>query len=435
MPTTSQILTPTGGSHRGRAGRSSLFRVSLPTAAVVVAVLIVVLTVVDEALALLTHGPAANLVSLVDQLGLTLPFAAVGFVVARRQPHNPIGWVLLASVICLVLDTGGTNYSVVDFQLRHGSLPFGWLAVALGFLWIPWLVLMALPVLLFPAGRVPTPRWRWSLVAYLIALGVGTIFPLAVGAVIGLTPHLHLLADGSPTTSNLRQPWSTAYQAAILCAVFALALWLTWTIRLVASYRNSRGDSRQQLKWLMGGATITVVVLVVVLVLSAVVPSNGASGAWDLWVNDLLPLGLAALPVGMGVAILKYRLYDVDRLISRTLSYAIVTGILAGVYVGLVTVATRVLPFSSPLGVAASTLAAVALFNPLRRRVQRVVDRRFNRAKYNADAMVSAFANRVRDDVDLEIVSSEFLRAVRASVEPTHVSLWMRPTEFGSPSG
>jgi hypothetical protein len=233
----------------------------------------------------------------------------------------------------------------------------------------------------------------------------------------------------------LRQPWGTAYQAAILCAVVALALWLAWTIRLVASYRKSRGDSRQQLKWLMGGATITVLVLVVVLILSAVVPSNGASGAWDLWVNDLLPLGLAALPVGMGVAILKYRLYDVDRLISRTLSYAIVTGIQAGVYVGLVTVATRVLPFSSPLGVAASTLVAVALFNPLRKRVQRLVDRRFNRAKYNADATVSAFANRVRDDVDLDIVSSEFLRAVRASVEPTHVSLWMRPAEFGSPSG
>jgi hypothetical protein len=126
--------------------------------------------------------------------------------------------------------------------------------------------------------------------------------------------------------------------------------------------------------------------------------------------------------------ILKYRLYDVDRLISRTLSYAIVTGLLIGVYFGVVTLATRVLPFSSPLGVAASTLVAVALFNPLRRRVQRIVDRRFNRARYNAEATVSAFAHRVRDDVDLEVVSSEFVRAVQMSVEPAHVSLWLRPT-------
>jgi hypothetical protein len=149
-------------------------------------------------------------------------------------------------------------------------------------------------------------------------------------------------------------------------------------------------------------------------------------------------LGLAsaitvcALPLGLGIAILKYRLYDVDRLISRTVSYAIVTGLLIGVYVGLVTLATRVMPFSSPLGVAASTLAAVALFTPLRTRVQRLVDRRFNRARYDAEATVSAFAHRVRDDVDLDVVSSEFVQVVQTSVEPSHVSLWLRPTAPGT---
>jgi hypothetical protein len=135
--------------------------------------------------------------------------------------------------------------------------------------------------------------------------------------------------------------------------------------------------------------------------------------------------GLAA---SIGLAIVRYRLYDIDRLISRTLAYATVTGLLVGVYVGLVTLATRVLPFSSPLGVAASTLVAVALFTPLRRRVQRLVDRRFNRARYDAEATVAAFAHRVRDDVDLEVVSSEFVHAVQSSVEPAHVSLWLRPT-------
>jgi hypothetical protein len=173
---------------------------------------------------------------------------------------------------------------------------------------------------------------------------------------------------------------------------------------------------------------ITLIVLVASLVVSPLVPSSSSSGVWQVLVGSILPLGIAALPIGMGIGILKYRLYDVDRLISRTLSYAIVTGLLIGVYVGLVTLATRVLPFSSPLGVAASTLVAVALFNPLRKRVQRLVDRRFNRARYDAEATVSAFAQRVRDDVDLAAVSSEFVRAVQISVEPAHVSLWLRPT-------
>ena len=173
---------------------------------------------------------------------------------------------------------------------------------------------------------------------------------------------------------------------------------------------------------------ITLIVLVASLVLSPTVPSGSSSGLWQVLVGSIAPLGIAALPIGMGIGILKYRLYDIDRLISRTLSYAIVTGLLIGVYVGLVTLATRVLPFSSPLGVAASTLAAVALFNPLRRRVQRLVDRRFNRARYDAEATIAAFARRVRDDVDLELVSSEFVRAVQTSVEPAHVSLWLRPT-------
>ncbi len=134
-----------------------------------------------------------------------------------------------------------------------------------------------------------------------------------------------------------------------------------------------------------------------------------------------------ALPVAMGVGILKYRLYEIDRLISRTLSYLIITGLLAGVFVGIVVLTTDVLPFSSPVGVAASTLAAAALFNPLRLRVQRLVDRRFNRARYDAEAIVAAFTLRLRDAVDLETVRSELLQAVDRAVEPAHASVWIRP--------
>jgi hypothetical protein len=146
-------------------------------------------------------------------------------------------------------------------------------------------------------------------------------------------------------------------------------------------------------------------------------------------VGAVAAFGLAALPVAMGVGIFNYRLYDVNRLISRTLAYAIVTGLLIGVYLGVVTLATRVLPFTSPVGVAASTLVAVALFNPLRRRGQRLVDRRFNRAQFDVESTVSGLARRVRDRVDLEGVSTELIQAVQRSVEPSHVSLWLRRNE------
>jgi hypothetical protein len=220
--------------------------------------------------------------------------------------------------------------------------------------------------------------------------------------------------------------------SSILVAPLIL-IWLTWTIRLVGSYRAASGGSRQQLKWFAGGAMLLVIApFMTIGGVALLVPGSGTSGGWQLLPYVVVPLGVAALPIGMGVGILKYRLYEIDRLISRTLSYAIVTGLLIGVYVGLVTLATRVLPFSSPLGVAASTLGAVALFNPLRRLVQRVVDRRFNRARYDAEATVAAFAQRVRDGVDLEVVSSEFVQAVQTSVEPAHVSLWLRPTGSSS---
>ena len=160
-----------------------------------------------------------------------------------------------------------------------------------------------------------------------------------------------------------------------------------------AHWRRAAGERRQQLKWLASGAAVTVVVVVV----SFTVSSTGAAG-------EVLGIGLAALPVGIGVAILKYRLYEIDRIISRTLAYAIVTGLLVGVYAGLVLLATRVLPFSTPVAVAASTLAAAALFSPLRRRVQHVVDRRFNRARYDAERTVAAFTGRLSEAVDLDAV-------------------------------
>ena len=428
MPTPSQVTLATAGAQTAQGQMAPRHRFASPTTAAVLAGFSLVLVAAVTVLSQLIHDPQENLAGEVLGLGIAVPFAAVGLVVARRQPQNPIGWILMASAVCFLLSTVGTTYSVFDYRLHNGALPLGWLAVSLGFLWIPWLMLMALPVLLFPEGKVPSPRWRWSLWVYVIAFGVATLGSLLFGAIIGLERHLHILLDGSPTTSHLTGFLGALNGPTYLCALIVLVLWLAWIVRLLVSYRRATGDHRQQTKWLICGAMITLIVLVASIALSPGVPSGTSSGVWQVLLGVVAPLGIAALPIGMGIGILKYRLYDVDRLISRTLSYAIVTGLLIGVYVGLVTLATRVLPFSSPLGVAASTLVAVALFNPLRRRVQRMVDRRFNRARYNAEATVSAFANRVRNDVDLELVSSEFVKAVQASVEPAHISLWLRPT-------
>ena len=145
-------------------------------------------------------------------------------------------------------------------------------------------------------------------------------------------------------------------------------------------------------------------------------------------VGDAGTLAIAALPVSMGVGILRYRLYEIDRLISRTLSYALLTAMLVGIFVGIVTLTTRILPFSSPVAVAASTLAAAALFNPLRQRVQTLVDRRFNRARYDAAVTLSAFTAQLRDALDLDSVRNELVHAVDRSVQPSHASVWIRPS-------
>jgi hypothetical protein len=191
--------------------------------------------------------------------------------------------------------------------------------------------------------------------------------------------------------------------------------------RQILAYRRSTGVRRQQLKWLMSGGALSIGGLVLAMAIS-----NAGNPVLHV-VGFVSFVSVAALPVGIGVGILRYRLYEIDRLISRTLSYLIVTGLLAGVFVGTVVVATDVLPFSSPVAVAASTLAAAALFNPLRRRVQHLVDRRFNRTRYDADAIVAAFAMRLRAAVDLDTIRYELLDAVGRAVEPAHASLSIRP--------
>ena len=343
---------------------------------------------------------------LVNQDILMLPFAIVGFIVARKQPRNPIGWIMLALAPIFELSADAGMYSVYVYHLGHANLPLGRLAVALTQLWVALLVLLPMPIMLFPDGRLESRRWRWALWVY-VAVCVLILVSTAIADVGAFTDrHIQVDSTGELTAYNQNAGHNLA---AILFPVYGL-LALAFVIRQFFAYRRAKAERREQLKWLMAGGTIGIVAIASTLTVG---PGAGF-------------IGIIAVPVGIGIGILKYRLYDIDRLISRTLSYAIVTGLLVGVYIGMVTLATRALPLSSPIGVAASTLTVVALFSPLRRRAQHLVDRRFNRARYDADAMIAAFAARLRDEVDLERVQRDLLDVVRRSVEPTHVAVWVR---------
>jgi len=341
---------------------------------------------------------------------LVVAFGGVGLVVARRQPRNRIGWILLGFVILLALFGGAGLYAVLVYRVGHRGLPFAPVAVVLAnTAWLPALASAPLVILLFPDGKLPGARWRWVLWVYagLVACVMAVV---AANAIAPVADHdIRVDSSGNLTSSGRLPGWLADPPAWIGAVVVVLLVGIALSIvgRQVLSWRQATGERRQQLKWLAFGAAVTVVWLIGMLLFN-------------------LPLvGIAALPVSMGIAILKYRLYDIDRIISRTLAYAIVTGLLVGAYAGLVLLATRVLAFSGTIAVAASTLAAAALFNPLRRRVQRGVDRRFNRARYDADQTVAAFAARLKDAVDLDSVRDDLTEVVQQALEPAHISLWV----------
>jgi hypothetical protein len=252
-----------------------------------------------------------------------------------------------------------------------------------------------------------------------ILVTVGVLWALAATAAGAASVAGHpVVIDAGGTLANKTTGLTAALQS--LSAIGVLASLVAWLAVQVPRYRRASYERRQQLKWLYSGAAVFVVSLFL-----AVLTSGGPS-AWDLAVNDVIsPVGFAVLPFCVGVAVLKYRLYAIDRIISRTLAYAIVTGLLVGMYAGLVLLATRVLSFHTPVAVAAATLAVAALFNPLRRRVQKAVDRRFNRARYDADTIITAFAAHLRDAVDLDTVRADLLGVVHAALEPAHVSVWI----------
>jgi hypothetical protein len=341
------------------------------------------------------------------------PFAIVGFVLARRVPRNPIGWSMLVPAVLALFSTDAGFYAVRAVRLGDDGLPFARVAVFLAAGWFWLILLLPLPIALFPDGRLPR-RWRWTLPTYLT---LTTIFVagLAWKDITGIfARHIEVDSSGELAVFSRSLTGWAGYFVETFLPIYA-GFSLAWVIRLLRSYRRATGAQREQLKWLFAGGAVCLSALLVGLPMG---DNTAGNIAWT---------GIAALPAGIGIGILKHRLYEIDRLISRTISYLIVTGLLVGVFVGIVALTTHVLPFSSPVGVAASTLAAAALFNPLRGRVQRIVDRRFNRARYDADAVIAAFTLRLRDAVDLDTVRGELLLAVDRAVEPAHASVWIRP--------
>ena len=345
-------------------------------------------------------------------LTIVLVTAVVGLVVAGHQPRNPIGWLLVGEGAFILLSVAGGAYADLVYRLGYHDLAFaGPLALVLNQLFSCLLIGFPLVILLFPDGRLPSRRWRWVVWIYL-AITAAAVMATS-GAVLILVAGHHVDLQASGNLASLGH-WGTAWVIPVQ-VVFLLtvgALWLAAIGRQVLSWRRSADERRQQLKWLASGAAVC-----------------GVSGIWAIATGsaiwEVLILGFATLPLSIGLGILKYRLYDIDRIISRTLAYTTVTGLLVGVYAGLVLLATHVLSFHTPVAVAAATLAAAALFNPLRRSVQRAVDRRFNRARYDADQTVMAFAARLKNAVDLDSVGGDLAQVVSRALEPTHLSVWI----------
>ena len=340
--------------------------------------------------------------------------AALGWLIARRQPGNRIGLLLVGFGALLVFYEDAASYAVADYHFHRGTLPLGFPAVLIASeLWSALFLIPPLIILLFPDGTLP-PRWRMVSRAYLAVCAL--IIAILLGGGAWQMSGTRIVVQGNGQLVHNSGP-AGALGFVVLIAFLAVPVfWVLFVARQVLSWRRASGERRAQLKWLMAGSAATVIGLA---------GGFAVSSRVTVLNTICLVVGIFSLPVCISFAILKYHLYDIDRLISRTLSYTLVTGLLVGVYAGIVTFATRVLPFHTPVGVAASTLAVAALFNPLRRRVQRVIDRRFNRARYDADRTVAAFAARLKDEVDLDSIRDDLAGAVHQALEPAHVSVWI----------
>ena len=342
--------------------------------------------------------------------------ATVGAVLASRRPAHPVGWLLLAQVASNLTTGAAAQYLAWGLLAPGGTLP----ATRYVALYFPasaggGLLLLGFVLLLTPTGKLPSPGWRWwasAMVAVPLLLVVGvTLAPGPVDPsvqVVGGPFEFHGLGGGLLVVNQLALAFTTL--AVAVCAG-----------SLVVRFRRARGVERQQLRWVAVAAALLVVAAGVALVGLALGATEVVTWALSAWV--------AGLPVAIGAAVLRYRLYDLDRIISRTLAYGLLTLLLGGGYAAMVLGLGQLLGRDSSLVVAAATLAVAGVFQPARRRIQQAVDRRFNRRRHDTAETIQAFSTHLRDQLDLDTLQGELLEVVDQTMQPAQASLWLRPSD------
>jgi hypothetical protein len=411
--------------------RSAWSRRAAPAAAVALGVVTLGICMATVPLDGVTHQPGTGgpLADTLTTAIAVLPAAAVATLLAARRPGNPIGWLLLGILVVGFSPTG--EYLVLDYRMHHGTLPLGWVAVVLQECWPLFLYLIAFLLWIFPDGTLPPGRWRRRSVVLAVA-GLLVCLAASLGGLLAVAGHDVRIDAGG----DLANPLPGVLNAlSVLAILAALTSWAAWLVVQIPTYRRADGERRQQLKWLYSGAAIYVVWLVIGVFIVPLAMGERPGWGTQPVVGALTTLGSSALPICMGVAVLKYRLYELNRIISRVVSYALITALLGGVFAGLILLATRVLPVRGSVAVAVATLVIAALFNPLRRRVQRVVDRRFNRSRYDAEAVVAAFTARLRQTVDLDALGHDLVGVTSEAFQPAHISIWLAPAPAGEQDG
>jgi hypothetical protein len=348
---------------------------------------------------------------------LIVSFSVIGALIASHRPENPIGWIFLAVGCCYGLLSAGDEYAIYALLTNPGALALGAEASWLGqWIWAPGLglILVFLP-LLFPDGHPPSPRWRpvgW--------LGGLSIVLAVVSSTIVLWPERGpALVTGDESPSHVLD---VVLLFAAVPMLFVAGLGAVNS--LLVRFRRSRGDERQQIKWFASAAALTLIWIIVF-------GQSTLRGLPEAMVALSSLLVIPSIPIATGVAILRYRLYDIDVIINRTLVYGSLTVILVGLYFGGVATTQAIFRALTSqeqqpqLAVVVSTLAIAALFMPLRRRIQSFIDRRFYRRKYDARKTLEAFSAKLRDETDLNTLSDELVTAVRQTMQPKHVSVWL----------
>jgi hypothetical protein len=335
-------------------------------------------------------------------------FSTFGVLLASRRPENSIGWIFSAAGLFSAIQLLTGQYAVYALVARGGSLPGGPVAALISnSLQSSVVMAFLLLLLLFPTGRPPSPRWNWA--GFMLLGGIALAI---VGFALDPGPLESLPFAESPL--GLESAGAIPEGIQVMGGVLAAGGGFGALLSLLVRYHRSRDEQRAQLKWFAYAAVLGMVAVLVV-------PEPWGATVWTL--------GPSGLPVAAGVAILKYRLYDIDRIISRTLVYAILSAFLGAVYLGAVVILQASLGRrlgASPPAVAGTTLGVAALFRPARRGIQAIIDRRFDRARYDAQRTVEAFGVRLRDEVSLERLARDLLDVVRGTMAPAHASLWLR---------